>query len=498
MPSWDEGARLAALYRYDILDTPQERDFDDIAQMAAEICGTPIAVVNLVADGRQWFKAEVGLGVRSTPLESSFCAHAILQPGLFVVPDTTQDPRFACNPLVTAENGIRFYAGALLEDAAGLPLGTVCVLDTKPHVLTGLQERTLTRLARQVMIQLELRLALREQVARDADARQAEARLRLALEAGGVGTFEVDVAADTILVSPEMFRLFGLSPDLPPTPAMFEACVVPEDRPLVSGAESRRSGSVLPDIEYRIRRADTGEERWVARRAELVRDAAERPLRMRGVVRDVTERRAAQETERLLALEMAHRVKNTLALVRAIASQTLRTAPSLAEGHATFERRLLALARASDLLVHRGWSGADVGGLVTEMAGLHGDRVAGEGPALQLNARAGVALAMALHELATNATKYGALSTETGRVTLDWQVMEAESGPRLHLRWREEGGPTVVAPTRKGFGSRLIEGALASACRGTVRLEYLLGGVLLTLDAPLAAVLEDEGLPDPG
>jgi hypothetical protein len=161
---WSESDRLAALERYDILDTPREPEFDDVARLAADIFDAPIAVVNLIAEGRQWFKAEVGIGADELPLDVSICVHAILQPGIFVVPDTTKDDRFSSNPLVCGEPGLRFYAGALLETPDGLPLGTVCVLDTtaRPEGITDRQRLTLEVLARQVMTQLELRRAVAE------------------------------------------------------------------------------------------------------------------------------------------------------------------------------------------------------------------------------------------------------------------------------------------------------------------------------------------------
>ena len=152
-----EEGRLAALRSYGILDTPRESDFDDVVKVASAICQTPISVINLIDHGRQWFKAEVGLGVRETPIDSSICAHAILQPGLFVVPDTTLDSRFADNPLVTGEPRLRFYAGALLETPEGLPLGTVCVLDYKPRQLDENQKSFLRLMANQVMRLIELR-----------------------------------------------------------------------------------------------------------------------------------------------------------------------------------------------------------------------------------------------------------------------------------------------------------------------------------------------------
>ncbi len=143
----DEAARLAALDSYGVLDTPPEEGFDEVARLASAVCGTPIAVVNLIGEGRQFFKAEVGLGVRSTPLESSFCAKAILEDEFLIVPDATKDPRFICNPLVTGEPGLRFYAGALLRTEEGHAVGTVCVLDFQPRELTTLQEQTLRVLA---------------------------------------------------------------------------------------------------------------------------------------------------------------------------------------------------------------------------------------------------------------------------------------------------------------------------------------------------------------
>ena len=164
-PNWCEQDRLAALHRFNILDTPVEPEFDDIVRIAAEVLESPIVAINLIDEGRQWFKAEIGLGTREMPLDDSICKFAILQPEGMVVPDTKDDPRFTCNPLVTGEPGLRFYAGELLVSSDGFPLGTLCVLDFKPRVqgLTTQQSIVLKALARQVMTQLELRRLLQEQ-----------------------------------------------------------------------------------------------------------------------------------------------------------------------------------------------------------------------------------------------------------------------------------------------------------------------------------------------
>jgi two-component sensor histidine kinase len=161
-PYWNEAARLAALRDYDILDTDPEPAFDDFVALASGICETPIALISFLDAGRQWFKARVGLAAQETPLDMSICAHAILQDGLFVVPDTTQDSRFSDNRLVTGAPHLRFYGGALLKTQEDLPIGTLCVLDyhPRPGGLTPRQEAALAALARQVMAQLELRRAL--------------------------------------------------------------------------------------------------------------------------------------------------------------------------------------------------------------------------------------------------------------------------------------------------------------------------------------------------
>jgi len=167
--------RLRALRSFGVLDTDPEEAFDDLTALAAHVCGTPMALVSLVDSDRQWFKSRLGLAVCQTPREVSFCAHALSGDRALVVSDATLDPRFADNPLVTGEPGLRFYAGAPLVTGTGYVLGTLCVLDVVPRALSGLQVEHLTALARQVVSQLELR--------RQAEALATEVGARAAAQA---------------------------------------------------------------------------------------------------------------------------------------------------------------------------------------------------------------------------------------------------------------------------------------------------------------------------
>ncbi len=153
----DESGRVAALRQYAILDTLAEQIYDDVTELASMICGTPISTVTFIDRDRQWFKSAVGLQSRETPREYSFCAHTIDTAATLIVRDAQQDPRFADNPLVTGEPGIRFYAGAPIIAPGGHVLGTVCVIDTTPRTLTPVQIASLEALARHAMQLIEMR-----------------------------------------------------------------------------------------------------------------------------------------------------------------------------------------------------------------------------------------------------------------------------------------------------------------------------------------------------
>jgi|GEM_PF-320429 len=217
----------------------------------------------------------------------------------------------------------------------------------------------------------------------------------------------------------------------------------------------------------------------------LTLDRVGRPVGLHAIARDVTERRRAEERQRLLVNELNHRVKNTLALVQGLALQSFKDGRDMAEAREAFQNRLASLAAAHDLLTRESWEGATLGDIVSQALGLYNGRearISWDGPPVRLDPKAAVSLVMALHELCTNATKYGALSIPEGRVELRWRV----SGDRLAIEWRERGGPPVEAPARRGFGLRMIERALAADLSGTARIEFAEEGLLCRIETSLA------------
>ncbi len=285
--------RVAALARYDVLDTEREPAFDQLVALLARIFDAPIAVVNLVADGRQFFKAETGLGVRESPLETSFCAHAILEEERMVVTDARRDERFACNPLVIGDPGLRFYAGRLLKSKEGVPIGTLCVLDTAPRDAppTDLQMTALDVLADQVMAQLELRRALKERV-------ESDARAARALEASTyVGAWDWDIANDRIIADEQFARMYQVPAEEARRGApirRFLQAVHPEDVERVSAEiDAALASRRLFESEYRVADGDGG-FCWVLARGQVNEDRQGRPARFSGVVVDINQRKSAE------------------------------------------------------------------------------------------------------------------------------------------------------------------------------------------------------------
>lgn len=279
--------------------------------------------------------------------------------------------------------------------------------------------------------------------------------------------------------------------------ADWRSFVVAEDMPAVGEALKALVSSNQATFEYRVSAAD-GSHHWL--RSSCV--VAERrldggPARVVGVTLDVTaakldeaklqrevqERRRIEQRQQLLIHELNHRVKNMLATVQSVARQSLGRAGG--EGPlADFEDRLMALAWAHDILTRERWAGASLTTVLGRTMTPYGERVRMSGPDLRISPKMALALAMGVHELATNAAKYGALSTEQGRVEIQWRLDQTVEPARLTLDWRERGGPPVTPPTRTGFGARLLEKGLAHELGGQVAIRFLPAGVRCRIAAP--------------
>jgi two-component sensor histidine kinase/PAS domain-containing protein len=325
----------------------------------------------------------------------------------------------------------------------------------------------------------EMRLALERQ----------QHTFDLAMIASKMGTWRYSMADNICIYDENAQQLYGL------TEARFlhdkvgvEAKFHPDDMDLMWARVAKAldpEGDGRYDVEYRVKQID-GSWRWLSAwgLVEFEGQGAKRkPVAIAGASRDLSDRKRAEELQRLLGNELNHRVKNTLAIVQSIVNQTLRDATDVESARTAANARIVSLAGAHDLLTDRNWSGADVADLVARaVAPFASSQVSFDGPSLVVSPRQALALSLVLHELGTNAAKYGALSRPEGRVELRWEALDDQ----LNLNWRESGGPHVVPPSRRGFGSRLIENALCRDLDGRTRLEFAPEGVRCWITALLA------------
>ncbi|MDT8759686.1 PAS domain S-box protein [Sphingomonas psychrotolerans] len=222
--------------------------------------------------------------------------------------------------------------------------------------------------------------------------------------------------------------------------------------------------------------------------SRLTTDADGKPTGLHAIGRDVTEAKRAETHLRLLVDELNHRVKNTLAIVQGIAQQSFKDATDPAVARRAFEGRLAALSEAHNLLTREHWAQVSMAQIIGDAVAPHGGdagRFELDGPDLPILPKTAISLALAIHELATNAVKHGALSRPEGGVTIRWAKTQGDGHPRLSLVWAEHGGPDVIAPTRRGFGTRMIERGLAAELGGTAKIDFRPEGLVCTVDAPL-------------
>ena len=361
------------------------------------------------------------------------------------------------------------------------------VLRAKVRVFIELYRKT--RELEAMNRELEKRVAERTAAleAQTEQLRRSEERRSIALSAGDMGSWEVDLASGRVEWDDGPYRIFGVDPALfTPTIERIEAMIHPEDRERNSTGAVVATGANRFKVEFRIIRP-SGEVRWCFGAGVVSRDANGKALRMNGVTVDITERKRAEERQLVLAREVDHRAKNMLAVVLSVLRLT--KASSTPEFVSTVEGRIHALAATHNLLSATRWQGANLSQIVEEELAPyrtdHRQRIESGGPPAMLLPATAQAVALAVHELATNAAKYGALSTETGHLRLVWKLDDQA----LVVDWVETGGPPAVEPKSLGFGLSIVRSSIEAQFRGGVSYDWRPEGLHCRLSIPRAQIV---------
>jgi two-component sensor histidine kinase len=485
----DAPDRLAALDAAMPVFLGPDPDFEDIARLAAGLFSAPIALVTILGRSDQWFLAREGTPEIRASAMDSFCARmiAVSAGEPLIVADACKDDRFAGLPSVTGAPHLRFYAGAPVI-VGGQPIGTVCVFDVTAHarVAPDLLPR-LKRLASLAASLIRLKDEARRRMLAAEVLSRDEKRHALALDAANVASWLWDISTGVVSGNETFYRMLRVNPAKPMSARKFFTAVHAADRKATIG---RLRDALATGNEYDglFRAAKSG--RWLLGRGRVHEwDADGRPSVFLGINVDVTDGQLASERTRLLLRELNHRVKNTLAMLQSLARQTLRQTSDPVEFMDAFAGRLQSLSEAHGLLSDHEWGVIHLKMLLQKQimpyaidyesqVEIHKDEV-------ELGPDQAVGLGLVLHELATNARKYGALSVRSGKVVITARVVNEEQQRVLNMTWTEVGGPPVKPSGRRGFGSVLIERSLDKILGSSVHVEYLPKGVTAVVRMPL-------------
>lgn len=462
----------------------------------------PDGITLVVRSGVGW-KAGV-VGEATVRAEQGSSEGYALQTGEAVASDDIDtETRFTYADFLK-DNGVKALVNVIIMGAEGKPPFGILEVDSRtPRRFTDddisfLQTYAnfLATAVERLRTLHEMRAILLDREQRAFEAREQDMRRRIAVEVGEVGLWELDIVSGELTWDDRVRAAFGVHDGRPLVQSEKLAAVHRDDRQeferRFKDATDRSSEFAM---QFRTVGVDDGLQRWVFVQGRVLRDEKGRPVRFLGALRDVSDRVASDERRILLNQELAHRLKNTLAVVQSIVTQTLRTAPDLESGRKSLVQRIQALARAHDILLSGQRDAGTVDAIVKAAVSLHDPdgRIAVDGPDLALGPKAALTLALIMHELSTNAAKYGALSVEEGTVGASWTVDGAsdKNGPLLDLIWTERNGPAALPPARKGFGTRLIEMGLSGSPAGFVELDYAETGLSCRIVAPLLELQRD-------
>lgn len=362
------------------------------------------------------------------------------------------------------------------------------LLRAKVRVFSDLYRKT--RDLENLNAELEKRVAERtaELEASTVQLLQSEQRRSLALAAGQMGGWDWDRVNNLYFWDEGQRRIFGVDMNFPVTAENIRTLIYPDDLAVLDRAWDNLLGAGAPfQMEYRVRRPN-GQIRWCLSSAAATRDASDELIRVSGVTMDITERKAAEERQTLLSREVDHRAKNALALVQSIIRLSGRGNPT--DYSQSIEGRISALSRVHTVLSQSRWQGADLGGLLREELAPYqsndDDRVAIDGPDLSLEPACAQTLALGLHELTTNAAKYGALSNPSGRLSVHWTI----SDDTLKLEWNEQNGSAIAKPDKNGFGTKIIVSSIEGQLGGRVKHDWRPHGLNCVISIPLVRKFE--------
>lgn len=482
-------ARLRALHHSKLLERHSETQFGRIADLVRDLLNVQVAIVSIVSDTRQVFAGHRGLpadwaALGGTPLSHSFCQHVVDQDAPLMVSDARQEARLSQN-LAIEDLDVIAYLGVPLHLPSGEVIGAVAAISSDPRIWSFSDLERLVRVAAIADTEIAVRVS--------------ELKWRGLFEDMQEGFFIGEAVRnpsgqmidwryqDT---NPAFETLTGVSArDLE---GKTHQELVPDGDPAIIATFATVLETGQPSV-VEVFLAALG-ERWFEGRARAIDGN-----HFAAVFSDITARKQREEQEiarrQLLNHELSHRLKNTLSVVGAIVSQTLRNATDLDTGRSTAMDRIRALSTAHDLLVSGHRDAGMMKAMITAALAVHddGSRLDIRGPAIPVGSDAALTLSLVIHELATNASKYGALSVPEGRVEICWSVIEdpAAKKPLLAFSWTEYNGPPVLPPGSSGFGTQLIEMGFSGSCHAHSELDYHNEGLRCRIVTPLNEIMAD-------
>ncbi len=481
----NEDARMSVLSAYGLDALEDDPELAEITRYASKLCDADVALVSLVEKERQRFLARAGLEERETPRPTSFCAHAMLEPDPMIVPDAKLDPRFETNPLVLGHPFVRFYAGAPLISHEGAPLGSLCVIDTKPRPegLTEIQLDGLRVLASSVMRRLRHR---RENLVQTAELEQGERRLRTLIDSLPDIAYSMHSDGSFEYINAQFDRVVGGK--APVTAEDWRPLIHPDDREKAFADWDTAFANKEPyEGQFRLKQKN-GSWRWNLGRVMPV-EAKGNEARWFGTMTDVEDRQQQAEANEILTRELSHRIKNIFAVIGGLVRLKSREFENVSSFAKEIGGTLDTLNRAHSYATQEQPNAADtLHGLLEKLLAPYGDvtgtRISLTGEDTQVHSKSATPLALVFHELATNCAKYGSFSVPHGQVAITTKL----EGDNIVIHWAELGGPPPVETKGTGFGSRLVEATVNGQLAGKLTREFGTQGMTAILDVPIASL----------